>query len=289
MTKTFLLKMGLLFTCFFTLASNTFSQKLSTQEYKNILYKHLQENYYECFKELYPSNLYITITKKNYTLVPNRSGYGNATEVHTIKGYYEYKYSGQKRRYSDFIAIIETLGSIVQRISFKRDHFDECIKLYGEKARLEMMRQEEERKRQQEEQRYQYEQNRYKEDPTIPRGKIDNRVTRDNAGNTALERTIIRWYFDSSPKGAQVYWRVISSVPEEVKNTNETYIGTTPYEETRSFNILGLTYENSRDVQIEITIRKTGFLDQKKRFNVRQAIDQQEISSFFNLVPTTDY
>ena len=78
---------------------------------------------------------------------------------------------------------------------------------------------------------------------------------------------------------------MISSVPAEVKNTNELYLMTTPYEETRSFNILGLTYENSRDVQIEIKITKKGYMDQVKRFNVRQAIDQQEISSFFELVP----
>ena len=59
---------------------------------------------------------------------------------------------------------------------------------------------------------------------------------------------------------------------------------TTPFEETRSFNILGLTYENSRDVQIEIKVSKKGYEDQIKRFNVRQAIDQQEISGFFELV-----
>lgn len=110
------------------------------------------------------------------------------------------------------------------------------------------------------------------------------KVSRDNPGGTTLERTIIRWYFDSEPRGARVFWRVISSVPDEVKNTNELYLGTTPYEETRSFNILGLTYENSRDIQIEIKIVRPGYIDQMKRFNVRQAIDQQEISSFFDLV-----
>ena len=54
---------------------------------------------------------------------------------------------------------------------------------------------------------------------------------------------------------------------------------------SRAFNILGLTYENSRDVQIEIKVVKNGYEAQVKRFNVRQAIDQQEISSFFMLVP----
>ena len=99
-----------------------------------------------------------------------------------------------------------------------------------------------------------------------------------------MERTIIRWYFDSAPQGARIYWRVISSVPEEVKNTNELWLGSTPFEETRAFNIQGLTYENSRDVQIEIKVKRKGYVDQNKRFNVRQAIDQQEISSFFDMV-----
>lgn len=121
-------------------------------------------------------------------------------------------------------------------------------------------------------------------DPTIPKDAADERVTRDNAGQTSLEQTILRWYFDSNPQGARIFWRVISSVPTEVKNTNEEWLGSTPFEETRSFNIQGLTYENSRDVQIEIKVKRNGYIDQNKRFNVRQAIDQQEISSFFDMV-----
>ena len=121
-------------------------------------------------------------------------------------------------------------------------------------------------------------------DPTIRAGEATNMVTRDSPGETALERTIIRWNFDSDPRGARIFWRVISSIPDQVKNTNELYLTTTPYEETRSFNILGLTYENSRDVTIEIKMTKKGHHDQVKRYNVRQAIDQQEISGFFELV-----
>ena len=124
----------------------------------------------------------------------------------------------------------------------------------------------------------------YTEDPTINRGAAKEIVSRDNPGQTALERTIIRWAIDSDPQGARIFYRVLSSIPAIVKNTNETYLMTTPYEETRAFNILGLTYENSRDVQIEIKVVKTGYEAQVKRFNVRQAIDQQEISSFFMLV-----
>lgn len=125
----------------------------------------------------------------------------------------------------------------------------------------------------------------YKDDPTIPAGQAETRVSRDQAGKTAMEQTVIRWYFDSDPRGARVFYRVISNNPAEVKNTNETYLTTTPYEETKGFSIPGLTYENSRNVTVEIKISKKGYEEQVKRYNVRQALDQQEISGFFELVP----
>ena len=125
----------------------------------------------------------------------------------------------------------------------------------------------------------------YQKDPTIPKGQAEARVSRDKPGDTDMERSIIRWYFDSDPRGARIFYRVISSVPNEVKNTNETYLTTTPYEETKGFSIPGLTYENSRAVTIEIKVSKKGYADQIKRYNVRQALDQQEISGFFELVP----
>ncbi len=121
-------------------------------------------------------------------------------------------------------------------------------------------------------------------DPTVTIDQSRQRVDRQNAGQTDMERSIIRWFFDSDPRGARIFTRVISSVPDEVKNTNETYLTTTPIEETRGFNIQGLTYDNSRDVTIEIKVTKRGYEDQVKRFNVRQALDQQEISGFFELV-----
>lgn len=122
-------------------------------------------------------------------------------------------------------------------------------------------------------------------DPTVTRNQSEQRVARENAGTTDMEATIIRWFFDSDPRGARIMYRVISNVPNEVKNTNETYLTTTPYEETRGFNIPGLTYQNSRNVTIEFKISKRGYEDQVKRYNVRQALDQQEISGFFELVP----
>lgn len=117
---------------------------------------------------------------------------------------------------------------------------------------------------------------------TQPTGQVVNRNT---PGTTDMEKATIRWYIDSEPRGARISWRVISNVPAEVKNTNETYMTTTPLEETRSLNILGLTYENSNNVTIEVKIEKRGYETQVKRYNVRMALDQQEISSFFELVP----
>lgn len=102
-------------------------------------------------------------------------------------------------------------------------------------------------------------------------------------GNTALEHTVLAWEVTSRPAGADVYWRVISSTPN-VKNTNKNYKGTTPYESTETFDIKGLTYNNSGDVQIEITCEKTGYLPQKKVFNLRSAIDQKSINAHFSLV-----
>lgn len=114
-----------------------------------------------------------------------------------------------------------------------------------------------------------------------PKLEANKQVAGD--GNTALESTVIRWYLDSSPKGADVSMRIVSSTPE-VKNTNQNYVGTTPYETTETFDVKGLTYNNSGNVQIEVTCEKAGYVTQKKRFNLRQAIDQKEISTKFNLI-----
>ncbi|MDE7456272.1 MAG: hypothetical protein K2M96_06130 [Prevotella sp.] len=103
------------------------------------------------------------------------------------------------------------------------------------------------------------------------------------AGDTALEHTVIRWYITSAPQGADVSWRVISSTPD-VSNTNSCFVGSTPYETTESFDIKGMTYNNSGNVQIEVSCEKPGYITQRKRFNLRQAIDQKEISAKFNLI-----
>lgn len=107
------------------------------------------------------------------------------------------------------------------------------------------------------------------------------------SGNTALEHTVIRWNVESRPAGSDVYWRVVSSTPD-VKNTNSTYLGTTPYESTESFDIRGLSFENSGNIQIEIKCERPGYLPQTRRFNLRQVIEQKEISTKFNLIKDED-
>lgn len=114
----------------------------------------------------------------------------------------------------------------------------------------------------------------------------ESSMSSNNEKQSSSERSgaILRWYFDSDPRGARIFYRVISNCPNEVKNTNESYMTTTPFEETKALTIPGLTYENSANVVIEIKVAKRGYEEQTKRYNVRQAIDQQEISGFFELV-----
>lgn len=114
-----------------------------------------------------------------------------------------------------------------------------------------------------------------------PKQEANTQVT--GAGDTALEHTVIRWYITSAPQGADVSWRVVSSTPD-VSNTNSCFVGSTPYETTESFDIKGMTYNNSGNIQIEVSCEKSGYITQRKRFNLRQAIDQKEISAKFNLI-----
>lgn len=114
-----------------------------------------------------------------------------------------------------------------------------------------------------------------------PKQEANAQVT--GAGDTALEHTVIRWYITSTPQGADVSWRVVSSTPD-VSNTNSCFVGSTPYETTESFDIKGMTYNNSGNIQIEVSCEKAGYITQRKRFNLRQAIDQKEISAKFNLI-----
>ncbi len=106
-----------------------------------------------------------------------------------------------------------------------------------------------------------------------------------NQSQSEMLNRSIRFNIDSTPRGARVFWRVISSITNEVSGSNEMWLGNTPIEVNRTFNIPGLTYENSRHIQIEIKVRQNGYIDQTRTFNLRQAIDMQDISAYYDLVP----
>lgn len=107
-----------------------------------------------------------------------------------------------------------------------------------------------------------------------PKGKVKG---------SDLNQTILRWDVQSRPQGADIFWRVVSKTPE-VKNTNNKYLQTTPYEATKALDIKGLTYENSSNVRVILRCEKDGYLSQEKEYDVRMIMDQEEISAFFRLV-----
>lgn len=131
---------------------------------------------------------------------------------------------------------------------------------------------------------YQFNATPYAANPFIHSEKPVNILSRSDLSETALEDTNIQWNFSSVPGDARIFWRVISNVPDQVKNTIERYLATLPYKDVRPLNIPGLTYENSSDVVIEIKIVRTGYNTQIKTYNVRQVINEKEISDFFELV-----
>ena len=113
-----------------------------------------------------------------------------------------------------------------------------------------------------------------------PKQEANKKVSGE--GNTALEHLIVHWEIDSRPHGADVQWRVVSST-NEVKNQNWKYLGTTPYEGTKALDIEGLTYNNSGNVRIQISISKAGYGKQTRDYDLRSVIDEKEVSGFVQL------
>ena len=113
-----------------------------------------------------------------------------------------------------------------------------------------------------------------------PKNEANKKVSGE--GNTALEHLIVHWEIDSRPHGADVQWRVVSST-NEVKNQNWKYLGTTPYEGTKALDIQGLTYNNSGNVRIQISVSKSGYAKQTRDYDLRSIIDEKEVSGFVQL------
>ncbi len=88
---------------------------------------------------------------------------------------------------------------------------------------------------------------------------------------------------NSRPRGAECYWDIRSSTTD-VKKQDDKYLGQTPYESMTTFNIKGLTYENSTKVQLRIRCKKAGYYEQMMLFDMRSIMDEKEISAMFNLI-----
>lgn len=83
-------------------------------------------------------------------------------------------------------------------------------------------------------------------------------------------------------RGAKVFWRVESTV-EDVKSTNRFFLGFTPYQETRTLFIPGLTSENAPNVNIVVEIKKKGYYTIIERFNLASVLNDRRIGKSYNI------
>ena len=100
---------------------------------------------------------------------------------------------------------------------------------------------------------------------------------------TQLEQINILWDIKSKPDDADVFWRVVSEIPE-VQNSSNKYLSATPYETSKTLNIKGLTSQNAENVSIIIRCEKEGYIPQEKEFDIPTILEQEEISTFFRMV-----
>ena len=100
-------------------------------------------------------------------------------------------------------------------------------------------------------------------------------------GIPGLER-VIHCSIQSSPLSAEVYWRVVSLTPE-VRSTNRFFLGRTPYRETRTLMIPGLSKENALHVSIVIEVEKNGFVTIVEKFNALSLLGEPALNMRVNL------
>ena len=117
----------------------------------------------------------------------------------------------------------------------------------------------------------------------LHKAKEDKKKDAKEAG-APLDQVTVHFTIDSRPRGADIYWRVISNTPE-VKNQPYKYLQTTDYESTETLNIKGLTRENAGNVQIEIKVEKDNFYPKSTKLSVLSLIDDNDVSKMFKLVP----
>ncbi len=108
-------------------------------------------------------------------------------------------------------------------------------------------------------------------------------VSCGSSSATVTLSNVIHIHIDTKAvKGARVYWRIES----QTKNVNSTIrflLGRTPYNETRTLYIPGLTKDNISDVNIVIEIKKRGFYTIVERFNMSSVMSDKRIGKVFTL------
>ena len=92
----------------------------------------------------------------------------------------------------------------------------------------------------------------------------------------------VHWDIKSRPQGADIFWRVISRTPE-VESQNYKYLETANFEGVETIKIPGLTYANSKQVQIELKVMRKGYVTQTCKYNVSSLIEDKDVTVFFNL------
>ena len=97
------------------------------------------------------------------------------------------------------------------------------------------------------------------------------------------EKRVVYLSVKSEPEGANVYWRIVSSTPG-VMNSNRLYLGMTPYMQTKSLNVPGLTEENIKNVSVVLEIEKEGYYDKIEHFSMVGVLNDLEINTKYRLI-----
>lgn len=119
----------------------------------------------------------------------------------------------------------------------------------------------------------------------LHRSKSEKASKKEAENNSMpLDQVTVHFNIDSRPRGADIYWRVVSQTPE-VKNQPYKYLQTTDYESTETLNIKGLTRDNASNVQIEIKVEKDNYYPKSTKLSVLSLIDDNDVSKMFKLVP----
>lgn len=116
----------------------------------------------------------------------------------------------------------------------------------------------------------------------IVSSKPGEKIKNAQAAAGATAGTKIQWLVNSTPKNANVYWKVVSNT-DEVSNTGEIFLGKTPVEKTSDLKIKGLTEQNSAKVNIEVIVKLDKYFEQKRRFVLKEVLDVEQIGFDLNL------